>query len=187
VPFSTHLIEDCSTPVDCTTKQSHGQSPDTSQNGLYTRPGVTRVSSSCLTSILPCPAFFYPGSLRNQTTLFLECKPMTLHATKSKMPLDIFPLCLYHDLRMIPTQETRHPRRFLEETYYYFSCSVPGCNQHYDMEHGYYAIVKGKREEGANKLPCPDCSNRLYLVTRGALNEATVWRCANEACPSNGS
>jgi hypothetical protein len=79
-----------------------------------------------------------------------------------------------------PTQETRHPRRFLEETYYWFLCSVPGCNQHYDMAHGYYTIVKGKREEGANKLPCPDCSNRLYLVTRGALNEATIWRCANE-------
>jgi hypothetical protein len=112
---------------------------------------------------------------------------MTLHATNFKMPLGIRPLCLYHDLSMIPTQETRHPRRFLEETYYWFFCSVPGCNQHYDMVHGYYTIVKGKREEGANKPPCPDCSNRLYLMTRGALNEATVWRCANETCPSNRS
>jgi hypothetical protein len=110
---------------------------------------------------------------------------MTLHATKLKMPLDIFPLCLYHDLPMIPTQETRHPRRFLEETYYCFSCSVPGCNQRYDMERGYYAIINGKREYGANKPPCPDCSFRLYLVTRGAIKEATVWRCANEECPSN--
>jgi hypothetical protein len=112
---------------------------------------------------------------------------MTLHATKLKMPLDIFPLCLYHDLPMIPTQETRHPRRFLEETYYCFSCSVPGCNQRYDMERGYYAIINGKREYGANKPPCPHCSLHLYLVTRGAINEATVWRCANEECPSNRS
>ena len=112
---------------------------------------------------------------------------MTVSATKLKMPLDIRPLCLYHDLPMIPTQETRHPRSFLEETYYCFFCSVPGCNQHYDMEHGYYAISNGKRQYGANKPPCPDCSNRLYLVTRGALDEATVWRCANETCRSNRS
>ena len=112
---------------------------------------------------------------------------MTVSATKSKMPLDIRPLCLYHDLPMIPTQETRHQRSFLEERYYCFSCSVPGCNQHYDMEHGYYAMIRGKREDGANKPPCPDCSLRLYMVTRGALNEATVWRCANTECPSNRS
>ena len=40
------------------------------------------------------------------------------------MPLDISPLCLYHDLPMIPTQETRHPRRFLEEMYYWFSAAI---------------------------------------------------------------
>ena len=110
---------------------------------------------------------------------------MTLHATNLKMPLDIRPLCPYHDLSMIPTQETRHPRRFLEETHYWFFCSVPGCNQHYDMEHGYYAIVRGQREEGANKLPCPGCSLRLYLAKRDATNEASVWLCANKGCPSN--
>jgi len=73
-----------------------------------------------------------------------------------------------------PTQETRHPRQFLEETYYWFSGSVPGCNQHYEMKRGYYAITNRKREYGANKPPCPDCSSRLYLVTRGALNDNTV-------------
>ena len=112
---------------------------------------------------------------------------MTVSATKLKMPLDIRPLCLYHDLPMIPTQETRHQRSLLEEMYYCFTCSVPGCNQHYDMEHGYHAISNGKRQYGANKPPCTDCSNRLYLVTRGALDEATVWRCANETCRSNRS
>lgn len=153
---------------------------------MYIPPGVTRVSSICLTSILPCPRWL-PRLLAKSDDSVLECKPMTLPARNLKMPLDIRPLCLYHDLSMIPTQETRHPRRFLEETYDCFSCSVPGCNQRYDMEHGYYAIIKGKRESGANKPPCPDCSNRLYLVTRGALNEATVWRCANETCQSNRS
>ena len=138
------------------------------------------------------PRAVYPGSLQNQTLgnlnqLFVWVKAMTVSATKLKMPLDIRPLCLYHDLSMIPTQETRHPRSFLEETYYCFFCSVPGCNQHYDMERGYYAIINGKREYGANKPPCPDCSSRLFLVTRGALDEATVWRCANETCPSNRS
>ena len=105
--------------------------------------------------------------------------------TKLKMPLDIRPLCLYHDLSMIPTQETRHPRRFLEETHYWFFCSVPGCNQHYDMEHGYYAIVKGQREDGVNKPPCSDCSRRLYLAKRSATDEGAVWLCANVECPSN--
>ena len=138
------------------------------------------------------PRVVYPGSLQNQTLgnlnqLFVWVKAMTVSATKLKMPLDIRPLCLYHDLSMIPTQETRHQRSFLGETYYCFFCSVPGCNQHYDMERGYYAIINGKREYGANKPPCPDCSSRLYLVTRGALDEATVWRCANETCPSNRS
>jgi hypothetical protein len=110
---------------------------------------------------------------------------MKISATNLKMPLDIRPLCLYHDLPMIPTHETRHPRSFLEETYYCFFCSVPGCNQHYDMEHGYYAIIRGKREDGANKPPCPDCSLRLYLAKRGGMLGDTVWRCANEECPSN--
>ena len=155
------------------------------KNSLYIH-GVTRVSSRCLTRILPCPALFTPAPCKSDDSV-LECKPMTLHATNLKMPLDIRPLCLYHDLPMIPTQETRHPRRFFEETHYWFFCSVPGCNQHYDMVHGYYTIVKGKREEGANKPACPDCSSRLYLVTRGALDEATVWRCANETCPSSRS
>ena len=110
---------------------------------------------------------------------------MTVSATNLKMPLDIRPLCLYHDLPMIPTQETRHPRSFLEETYYCFFCSVPGCNHHYDMEQGYYAIINGKREYGANKPPCPESSLRLYLAKRGASIGDTVWRCANETCPSN--
>jgi uncharacterized protein YecE (DUF72 family) len=48
---------------------------------------------------------------------------MTLHATKLKMPLDIFPLCLYHDLPMTPTQETRHPRRF--PAGFIFSLKIP--------------------------------------------------------------
>ena len=112
---------------------------------------------------------------------------MTISATKLHMPLDIRPLCLYHDLPMIPTQETRDPRSFPGKRYYWFWCSVPGCNQRYDMERGYHAIINGKREYGANKPPCPDSSSRLYLVTRGGLNEATVWRCANETCPSNRS
>ena len=105
--------------------------------------------------------------------------------TKLKMPLDIRPLCLYHNIPMIPTQERRHPRRFLDETYYWFFCSVPGCNQHYDMEHGYYAITKGKREDGANMLPCPDCSLRVYLARLGTMNETSVWLCASEECSSN--
>jgi hypothetical protein len=110
---------------------------------------------------------------------------MTLYATKVHMPLDISPLCLYHDLQMNLSQETRHPRRFLEETYYWFSCPVPGCNQHYDMERGYYAITNGRREYGTNKPPCPDCSLRLYMAKRGATLAETVWLCANGGCRSN--
>lgn len=131
--------------------------------------GVTSIG---LSSILPCPSF-YPAPCENQT-IQLCVGVQSCPAAKLKTPLDISPFCLYHNFSMIPTQETRHPRQFLEETYYWFSCSVPGCNQHHDMEHGYYAIIRGKREEGANKLHCPQCSLRPYLAMRGATNEVNL-------------
>ena len=44
-------------------------------------------------------------------------------------------------------------------------------------------IVNGK-ESTQEQAPVSQFLARLYFVTRGALNEATVWRCANETCPS---
>jgi hypothetical protein len=136
-------------------------------------------------SLASCRAPRFSRLLAKSDDPTLALRYQTMSTTKLKMPLGIRPLCLYHDLPMIPTQEARHPRRFLEETYYWFFCSVPGCNQHYDMEHGYYTITKGKREEGANKPPCPDCSLRVYLAKRDELNGTSVWLCANEECSSN--
>jgi hypothetical protein len=48
---------------------------------------------------------------------------------------------------MILTQETLHPRRFFRETYYWFACSVYGCNQRYDMGHGYCVMREGAIED----------------------------------------
>lgn len=101
------------------------------------------------------------------------------------MLLDIFPLCLYHNLPMILTQQTLHPRRFLEETYFWFSCSVQGCNQRYDMGRGYYVMREGAVEGETNKQPCPECSLHLYLAKRAATLADSVWLCANEECRSN--
>jgi len=101
------------------------------------------------------------------------------------MLLDISPLCLYHNIPMILTQETLHPRRFLEETYYSFDCSVRDCNQRYDMGQGYYVMRNGSVEDATNKEPCPECSLRLYLAKRSATFADSMWMCANEECPSN--
>jgi hypothetical protein len=60
-----------------------------------------------------------------------------------------------------------------------------GCNQHYDMGHGYYVMREGAFEDATNKQPCADCSHFLYMAKRGATMPDTVWLCANEGCPSN--
>jgi hypothetical protein len=101
------------------------------------------------------------------------------------MLLDISPLCVYHNLPMILTQETLHPRRFLEETYYWFACPARDCNQRYDIDHGYYVVREGAAEDAPYQQPCPACSLRLYMAKRGATLADTVWLCANEGCPSN--
>jgi hypothetical protein len=101
------------------------------------------------------------------------------------MLLDISPLCLYHNVPMIPVQETLHPRQFFGETHYWFACSVYGCNQRYDMERGYYVMREGAAEDETNKQPCPECSRHLYLAKRAATLADSVWLCANENCPSN--
>jgi len=101
------------------------------------------------------------------------------------MLLDISPLCLYHNIPMILTQETLHPRRFLEETYYWFACPVRDCNQRYDMGHGYYVVRESAVEDAPYQQPCPARSLRLYMAKRGATLADTVWLCSNEACPSN--
>jgi hypothetical protein len=105
--------------------------------------------------------------------------------TKPQMLLGISPLCRYHNVPMTLTQETLHPRRFLEETIYWFTCSMHGCNQRYDMGHGYYLMREGAVEEEPNKVPCPECSLRLYLAKRGKPLAESVWLCANEECRSN--
>jgi len=112
-------------------------------------------------------------------------KQSRLPQRSARMLLDILPLCLYHNLPMILAQETRHPRRFLEQTYHWFSCPVQGCYQRYDMGHGYYVMRENAIEDQTNKLPCPECSFRLYLAKRDASLENTLWLCANEECPSN--
>jgi hypothetical protein len=101
------------------------------------------------------------------------------------MLLNISPLCLYHNVPMILTQETLHPRRLFEETHYWFACPVRDCNQRYDTGHGYYTLIDGKLDDTTNKQPCPECSLRLYLAKRGTAFADSVWLCANEECPSN--
>lgn len=101
------------------------------------------------------------------------------------MLLNICPLCLYHNLPMILIEQTLHPRRDFEETYHWFACSVSGCNQRYDMEHGYYVMKQGAAEGATNKQPCVQCSHFLYLSKRGKKLADSVWLCANEECPSN--
>jgi hypothetical protein len=103
------------------------------------------------------------------------------------MLLDISPLCLYHNQPMILTQETLHPKRVFQRTYHWFACSVYGCNQRYDMKHGYYVMREGAFEDATNKQRCPACSFRLYMAKRGVAMEDTVWLCANEGCFSNRS
>lgn len=100
------------------------------------------------------------------------------------MLLDISPLCLYHNCPMILVEQTLYPRRFLKEIYEWFTCPVHGCNQRYDMTHGYYVMRDGAFEDATNK-PCADCSLFLYMVRRGETMGDTVWLCANEKCPSN--
>jgi len=101
------------------------------------------------------------------------------------MLLDISPLCLYHNCPLFIAKEIRQPRRFLEETHYWFACPVFGCNQRYDMGRGYHVIRHGAVEDATNIQPCADCSLFLYMAKRGATMADTVWLCANEGCPSN--
>jgi hypothetical protein len=98
---------------------------------------------------------------------------------------NISPLCLYHNQPMILSQETLHPRRFLEETYHWFACPAYGCNQRCDKGHGYYVMREGAFEDATNKQPCADCGLFLYMTKRAATLADTVWLCANEDCPSN--
>jgi hypothetical protein len=70
---------------------------------------------------------------------------------ESQMLLDIFPLCLYHNCPMILVEQTLHPRRlFPKEIYHWFACPVHGCNQRYDMKHGYYVMRDGVFEDATN-------------------------------------
>src|ERR1700747_2239061 len=64
---------------------------------------------------------------------------MQAHVMRPQMLLGIFPQCLYHNIPMILIEQTVHPRRFLEETYYWFACPVLDCNQRYNMGRGYLA------------------------------------------------
>jgi hypothetical protein len=66
------------------------------------------------------------------------------------MLLDISPLCLDHNQPMILIQETLHPKRVFQGTYHWFACSVYGCNQRYDMKHGYYVMREGTFEDATN-------------------------------------
>ena len=79
------------------------------------------------------------------------------------MLLGISPQCLYHNIPMTLIEQTAHPRRFLEETYYWFACPVLDCNQRYDMGRGYYTLIDGKPDDTPNKQPCPEWSLRLYI------------------------
>ncbi len=102
------------------------------------------------------------------------------------MLLDISPLCLYHNVPMLLAEEKRNPERILDPAYYYYSCSVRGCNLRYDMTHGYYGTADDELDPSAtNKRPCYECSHRLYMAKRGSTLALTVWLCANEECPSN--
>jgi hypothetical protein len=101
------------------------------------------------------------------------------------MLLGIFPLCLYHNIPILLIEQTVHPRRFLEQTYYWFACPVGDCNQRYDMGHGYYTLIHGKLDDTPDKQPCPECSFHLYVAKLGATLADSVWLCANEDCPSN--
>jgi len=74
------------------------------------------------------------------------------------MLLGISPLCLYHNIPMLPVEQTLHPRRFLEQTYYWFACPVGDCNQRNDMGHGYHTLIHGKLDDTPDKQPCPECS-----------------------------
>jgi hypothetical protein len=53
------------------------------------------------------------------------------------------------------------------------------------MGHGYYLMREGAVEEEPNKVPCPECSLRLYLAKRGKTLSDSVWLFANEGCRSN--
>jgi hypothetical protein len=66
------------------------------------------------------------------------------------MLLDISPLCLYHNQPMILTQDTLHPRRVFQGTDHWFVCPVYGCNQRYDMKHGYYVMRGSAFEDATN-------------------------------------
>lgn len=84
------------------------------------------------------------------------------------MLLAVSPLCLYHNIPMLLIEQTVHPRRFLEQTQYWFGCPAGGCNQRYDMGHGYYTLIHSKLDYNPNNQPCPQCSLRLYVAKLGA-------------------
>ena len=110
---------------------------------------------------------------------------MLLDICPPPMFLDICPLCLYHNQPMILTQQTLHPRRFLDETYYWFACPVQDCHQRYDTKRGYCVMREGTIEDTTNSQPCAECGLFLYMAKRAATMADTVWLCANEKCPSN--
>ena len=83
-------------------------------------------------------------------------------STRSPMLLDISPLCRYHNEPMNLTQQTLHPRRFLEENCHWFACPLHDCNQRYDTGRGYYVVRDGAVEDATNRQPCADCG--LFLL-----------------------
>ena len=78
------------------------------------------------------------------------------------MLLDISPLCLYHNQPMNLTEDTLHPRPVFQGTHHSFVCPVYGCNQRYDMKHGYYVMRGGAFEDATNKQPCPTVPSSLH-------------------------
>jgi len=51
---------------------------------------------------------------------------------------------------MLLIEQTVHPRRFLKQALYWFACPVGGCNQRYDMGHGYYTLIHSKLDYNPN-------------------------------------
>ena len=64
-----------------------------------------------------------------------------------------------------------------------FACGVPGCQRHYDIIHGYYAISENQIErETKTHVPCPCDELPMFLQDYEPQGAVGKWACAQFGC-----
>jgi hypothetical protein len=99
-------------------------------------------------------------------------------------PLDVPPLCLSHQVRMVPDSE-EEPRSSPELRTQSYRCPAPACDLNWERRLGYFKTATNQQtfQFGIDGKRCPTPGHFfLYLGESVEGGKTRVWRCAVEHC-----